>query len=69
MAPPCTLPTVSTIEFEDFQNDFLLFEEEYDTMKIPHGPGSPRKGGSGRIEDASGESPAASLLWELSCVK
>ena len=60
MGHPGTLPSVSTKDFVEIDHNILNDSKEDKFMPISHGPGPPR-GGSGRIEDACGESPAASL--------
>ena len=69
-ALPCTFRRKSTIDFEEIERLYSLNEEESDY----HDHLTRRSGGSGRIEDACGESPAASyfgffLLGEVQIIR
>ena len=64
-ALPRYLPSVTTIDFEEIVRLYSLNEELFDPLVVSHGP----FGGSGRIEDACGESPAASYFGLFPWVK
>ena len=58
---PLAVLTEGYTERNRFIDDFKVRKQDDMPLVVSHGVPSPK--GSGRIDDACGESPAASLLW------